>query len=227
MNNLLFETECALLDKAYKNGLLYYTQSNCQVTLTDNGYRIYRPPNLVYPDCGNTVWGGFKIDPITLSNSILSKGHTYIILFDIKGKSSNSASIGWTNNMGWGGGGLTPTPSNVSYSIPPKNFSGEHKVYYKFTINDDIIKTCTTSYSSFVAGEKYVSYHHFYYGYNYESTGTLGTDLYITNLRMYDITDSNGVSVNKNGNVDCVSFVEGYDTCSFGSELLTNEIIEI
>lgn len=226
MSNLLFETECALLNKEFKSGLLSYTQSNCQVTLTDNGYHIYRPPNLTYPDCGNTVWGGFKLDPLSLSNGLLVKGNTYIILFDVKGTSSNQGSIRWDNQMGWGGGGLTPTPSNVSYSIPPKNFSGEHKVHYKFSINDDIIKTCTSSYSSFVAGEKYVSYRHFYYGFNYESTGTLGTDIYITNIRMYDITNNKRVSINKNGNVNCNAVSEGFDNCSFGSELCVNEIIE-
>lgn len=227
MSNLLFETECALLDKQFKNGLLSYTQSNCQVTLTDDGYHIYRPPNLIYPDCGNTVWGGFTLDPLSLSNNLLFKGNTYIIFFDIQGKSNNAATIGWTNNMGWGGGGLTPTPSNVSYSIPGKNFEGTHHVYYKFTIKDDIIKTCTSSYSSFVAGEQYVSYRHFYYGFNYENTGTLGTDIYITNIRMYDITDNKQVSVNKNGNVNCNAVIDGFNQCSFGSELHVNEIIEI
>jgi len=53
--------------------------------------------------------------------------------------------------MGWGGGGLSPTPSNVTIKNISSNFNGETEVWYKFTINDDIVKTCTSAYSSFVA----------------------------------------------------------------------------
>lgn len=227
MSNLLFHTECALLDKKYENGLSSYTQSNCQVTLMDNGYHIYRPPNLVYPDCGNTVWGGLKLDFSVLPSHLLLKGHTYIILFNVKGQSSNAANIGWTHNMGWGGGGLTPSPSNVSYGVPEANFSGEKQVFYQFTISDDIYKTCTSSYSSFAAGQRYLSYKHFYYQYGYSSTGTLGTDLYLTNFRMYDITETNGTFVKKTGVLVSGGFVDGYGSCSFGGEVKAREIIEL
>jgi hypothetical protein len=35
----------AIAQKTFSNGLFSYTQGNCQVTLTDRGYRIYRSPN--------------------------------------------------------------------------------------------------------------------------------------------------------------------------------------
>ena len=76
MENLLSRTEMALLNKTWGNGLQSYTQSNCQCTLTDQGMRIYRPPNLTYPDCGNTIWGGLRIHPFELSDNILVKDDT-------------------------------------------------------------------------------------------------------------------------------------------------------
>ena len=34
--------------KTFGNGLYFYVQSNCQISLTDDGYRIYSPPNFKY-----------------------------------------------------------------------------------------------------------------------------------------------------------------------------------
>ena len=227
MENLLSRTEMALLNKTWGNGLQNYTQSNCQCTLTDQGMRIYRPPNLTYPDCGNTIWGGLRIHPFELSDNILVKGHTYIIYFDVKGKTSNGlASFGWTNNMGWPGGGLAPSPSNISYLGIGENFNGSKTIFYTWTINDDVRKVCTTAYSDFVVGQTYISYRDFQFGFTYASTGSMGTDIYISNIRMYDITSINPVSIKKNGNAVVTSVVEGYNPCSFGNELHCNEIIE-
>lgn len=190
MDNLILPVNQAIADKKFANGLIYYSQPKCEVTLTNDGYRIYRPANSngTTQDT-NPVWGGLKVNINDCYN--LQKGHTYIIKFHVKGKSSNApTTIGFSNRMGWGGGGLNPAPSNVSYRYTPANFNGEMECYYKFTINDDIYKTCTSSYSNFVAGQEYLSYKDFQFGFVYQDTGELGTDLYITNLRMYDITDS-------------------------------------
>jgi hypothetical protein len=54
--------------------------------------------------------------------------------------------------MGWGGGGLQPNPSNVSSCGIPANFNGETDCFYDFTINDDIVKTCTSTYSYATSG---------------------------------------------------------------------------
>lgn len=213
MSNLFFSPASGIASKTWTPGLKSYTQSNCQVTLTDNGYRIYRPPNLTVSANGNTMWGGLKLvnssgselheyDSAVDNFFNLVKGHTYIIRFHVSGKSSNSPSggqWGWTNQMGWGGHGLAPTPSNVSSHIIGANFNGEDECFYKFTINDDIVKTCTSSYSYATEGKQYLSYNHFGFGFGYTDTGTMGTDIYITNLRMYDITNGEKTSVNKVG----------------------------
>ena len=109
--------------------------------------------------------------------------------------------------MGWGGGGLSPSPSNGVSNSLGSNFEGEKEIYYKFTISDDVVKTCTSSYSSFVSGNQYLSYMDFTFNFSYSDTGALGTDLYITNIGLYDITNIN-IKLNKNGTLDLGSLLE-------------------
>jgi len=66
------------------------------------------------------MWGGLVL---RFPNPPFIKGHTYIIMFNIKGKTSNSVGdIYWTNNCGWGGGGLEPSPTNVAFNRPGNNW---------------------------------------------------------------------------------------------------------
>lgn len=235
--NILLPTEFALLDKKYANGLNSYTQTNCQVSLTDNGYRIYRPPNIVYDSSDSTtqtMWGGLKIQPFKISDDILLQGHTYIILFDVNGQSFCKPSIYWSNNMGWGGGGLIPNPSNISNNNLPTNFNGSLRIHYKFTINDSIRKVCTKSYSSFVEGTEYISYRDFCFNFGYQNTGELGTDIYITNIQMYDLTEENRLDINKYGVISSLTFDElpppqdSQTSVRFGENyILSKEFIEI
>jgi hypothetical protein len=55
MENLIYKTEENRLLKQFGNGLTRYTQAHCQVTLTDDGYRIYRTPNLVHSTAGSVM----------------------------------------------------------------------------------------------------------------------------------------------------------------------------
>lgn len=234
MFNLIQTVENMRIAKSLSKGLLSYTQANCQVTLTDRGYRIYRPPNKSQSADGNTMWGGLKIQPYAIENKdVLIQGHTYIVMFHVEGISDNApSSIGWSNNMGWSGGGLNPAPSNVSYLYTPANFNGQMDCYYKFTCNDSIWKTCTSSYSSFVAGTSYQSYKDFMYGFGYvTSTGTHGTDVYITNIRMYDITNNlTNVDITKNGIITGVmNENKDYTKASIGKydEIYSKEFYEL
>lgn len=229
MENLLFKTEEARINKSFVNGLSRYIQENCQCTLTDNGYRIYRPANLTVANNGSTMWGGLVIHPHQCFD--LQKGHTYVISFHVKGKSSNEASdsLGFHNLVGWDGGGLEPKPSNVEcYNPVGTDFNGEGDFWYKFTINDDVYKVCTTSYSGFVAGNTYLSYNGFKFGFGYTSTGSMGTDLYISNIRMYDITSDPSFNISKSGLIQG-TLIEG-DSAKImkdSNELITNNFIEI
>lgn len=219
MSNLLFSPAQGIAAAKWTTGLSSYTQSNCQVTLTTSGYRIYRPPNKNPTNDGNTMWGGLKLlnssgtqthiySAATDNIFELVKGHRYRIMFHVKGKSSNAFStFGWFNQMGWGGGGLSPSPSATSHGIPA-NFNGEEDCFYEFTPNDDIVKTCTTTYSYATQGNQYLSYNHFGVGFQYTDTGSLGTDIYITNLRMYDITNGEKFQVFKTGIASATGFIE-------------------
>lgn len=230
MENLIYKTEENRLLKQFGNGLSSYTQPHCQVTLTNDGYRIYRTPNKTVSGDGSVMWGGLVLNPIAAGVCTFIKGHTYIIAFHVKGKSSMGASdCGWSNLVGWGGGGLTPSPSDVkSYNPVGNNFDGEGDFWYKWTMNDDLYKVCTSSYSSFVEGNTYLSYNGFKFGFPYQNTGSMGTDLYITNIRMYDITDNPDFDISKNGVISGVQLTEGPEIKIMQTkDLITTNFIEI
>ena len=230
MENLIFKTEEARINKSFSDGLSSYMQPHCQCILTDDGYRIYRTPNKTPSGDGSVMWGGFVINPQEAGIYNFIKGHTYILTFHVKGKSSNEAcDYYWTNLVGWGGGGLDPVPSNIEYYNPVvANFNGEGDFWYKWTISDDIYKVCTSSYSSFTAGTTYLSYRGFKFGFGYTSTGSMGTDLYITNIRMYDITDNPDFDISKEGIVSVNQLIEGPETKIMKTkDLITTNFIEI
>ena len=182
-------------------------------------------------DNGQTMWGGLVLKPFNIADNILQKGHRYVIMFHVKGKSSNSVSdVSWSNNVGWGGGGLDPKPViNRNTMNLPSNFNGETDVIYDFTINDDIYKVCTSSYSSFVAGNTYLSYNGFKFGFQYTNTGEWGTDLYITNIRMYDITNyTSSVNLAKSGtlSISALNEIDGNARINKYSEALSGGFIE-
>ncbi len=230
-SNLLFNEAYGIATKQWVGGMSSYTQSNCQVSLTDNGYRVYRTPNVNPTDNGNTMWGGFVISNANNRYGLV-QGHTYVIEFDIKGQSSTATpDIWWSNLVGWGGGGLSPSPSNV-VSCNPVTSNWQSTEYqhfsYKWTC-DSIYKTCTSAYHTYVQGQTYLSYSGFKYGWNYAATGSLGTDVYIKNLRMYDITNiSNPLQIGKN-ETQCLEIIEGIEPVQFNSVggIECNELIEI
>ena len=229
--NMLIDESWGIQTKQWLRGLSSYTQSNCQVSLTDDGYRIYRTPNVNLTDNGQTMWGGFVIRNYNNQFGLI-EGHTYVLEFDIKGQSSAATSdIYWTNNCGWGGGGLEPSPSGVVCANPVVN-NWQSSTYqhfsYKWTCSSPIYKTCTSSYSSFTQGNSYVSYRDFKYGWGYAATGSLGTDVYIKNLRMYDITNETiPIDMGKHG-IKCLEIIEGVEPLSFNSNggIECNELIE-
>ena len=229
MSNIAQKAQEGIEAKTYIAPLANYTQTNCQVTLTDEGYRIYRPPNLTVSANGNTMWGGFVL---RFMEPPFIKGHTYIIEFNVKGKTSNAVSdVNWSNNCGWSGGGLNASPSNISHNAPGANWQSDvwFPFYYKWTINDDVYKVCTNSYSSFVQGTTYPSYRDFKFGFGYTDTGSLGTDLYINNVRLYDLTINNELSINKQGQFINNGIIEmNKEQTSFmsGRDIITNQIYE-
>ena len=233
-SNILFTQNYGIESKTWATGLSRHEQTNCKCTLTDDGYRIYRTPNVNNQTNGgsNSMWGGFVIDN-TNNRYNLTKSHTYLLEFDIKGQSTNAASdVNWNNRVGNPGGGLNAAPTNVVISNPvTTNYNNQNSwdhFSYKFTINDDVYKVCTTSYSTFVAGETYLSYQGFKYGFGYTNTGELGTDLYIKNIRLIDITTSQGIDVRQTGIFNTGGIIESDGEVTFYSTNTskTSQLIE-
>lgn len=193
MYNIFTPIEAARLNNSFTNGLNRYTQANVSITLENGLYHIYTAPNLNTTDDGKTMWGGLRIDNLGVTGTqLLTEGHTYIIKFHAKGKCSRSPEkFRWSYDMGWeGDSALAPQPTNVSSNFIPNPFNGEMDCFYKFTVSDEVYKTCSKSYSNKVAGNQYLSYNHFCFNYPYGNTGELGVDLYLSDFRMYDLTNS-------------------------------------
>lgn len=237
-SNLLFEENYGVVSKQWLGGLsTARVGSNASITLTDTGYRIYRSPNQTgTPGSGSGQtqnWIGLHIVNGQNNRYGFVQGHSYMIAFDVKGVSDTAASdVSWSNQQGWGGGGLTPSPSSVVKNNPVTssfNTSEWQHFSYKWTINDSVYKTCTQSYSGFTEGNTYMSYNGFKFGWGYTQTGSLGTDVYIKNLRMYDITNiSNPLQIGKN-ETQCLEIIEGIEPVQFNSVggIECNELIEI
>ena len=66
--NKLESANYGIETKTWAAGLARYQQSNCQCTLTDDGYRIYRTPNITYSSSDSstrTMWGGLVLKPFS------------------------------------------------------------------------------------------------------------------------------------------------------------------
>lgn len=234
MYNMFAPVEAARLNNSFTNGLNRYTQANMQVTLVNGLYHVYSPPNLNTTDNGKTMWGGLRIDNTGITGTqILTQGHTYIIKFHAKGQCSRSPEkFRWSYEMGWeGDSALATNPTNVTYNFIPNPFQGEMECFYKFTVSDSIYKTCSKSFSNYVAGQDYLSYRMFCFNYPYGNTGSLGVDLYLSDFRMYDLTNnSEKALVDKKGVISGILFEnDDYDKVSIfkDTEVLSHDFYEI
>ena len=189
--NLLFDIDSHIEMRVWKPGLSKFEQENCKCSLTNQGFRISRPSWLTVATNGYTMFGGLVLHPFELDSNILQEGHTYVIMFDVRGYTSNVPVCYWSNNIGWEAPELTPILTGaITNNAIGKEFSSINYVTYRyeFTVNDSIYKKCEKSYQNFVEGEYYLSYRDFFFGFTYKSTGSQGTELYIKNIRMYDVT---------------------------------------
>lgn len=110
-SNLAFLPASGIASSSWTVGLSSYTQGHCQCSLTENGYRIYRTPNKTYSGDGSVMWGGLVVKNTAInyvhpwdnsSDNIfgLATGHTYVICFHVKGKSTNPPECYWSNQIG-------------------------------------------------------------------------------------------------------------------------------
>lgn len=193
-------------------GLGTYDQGNLIVTMTNQGIRIYSEPNrdgrAIEGSEWNT-WGGFCWSPMKQSRCLI-KGHHYRLSWHVKGQSSRAmVDVYWSNQIGWG---QYPDASPTVHKMvtQPANFQGEMDCFYDFTIEDDIFKTTTNDvHAGFEPNTSYLAYSAFKIGYTYDFTGPLGTDIYITNLQLHDLTTGEVYKIEKSGIVKTIELVSG------------------
>lgn len=274
--NIGYSINQAIVDKTFSSGLSNYTQSNCQVTLTDDGLRIYRPPNLIYPTAGNTMWGGMRL---YLPESAKTIGRSYRISFYIKGQTSNNAENYFSYEIGWSSYGIGLTSQSLSRRINLTNYDnsdykkitlfytvaanryqngtwgvsitdGSNVVYYngqhpsalKVTVGDSLLSnayfpsgtTVTASFSdrfevsnnatgtattTLQTSRQYDTYNQAKFGFSYTSTGALGTDLYIKDLTVVDVTDNGYTNVGNGGKLSYEEIDEYTGTEGSGSQV--------
>lgn len=239
--NLLDLAQRALINKQWKDCLFNSSyQPKAVVTLTDNGLRVYREPNNTSTTSGSgegkqSNWGGFVL---TNTNNMfgLQDGHTYLIQVDVKGKSDRTLSdYGWRHHVGWNytNTGIAPAPTNTVLLNPiTSNFNTEEwqQLSYKFTISDSVYKVATTTYQYHTEGETYLAYYQFKFGWTYGTTGEIGTDVYFSNLRMFDITFiPKEININKQGILDAFQLSENENVAfiDYYCGSTSNQFIEI
>jgi hypothetical protein len=250
----------AIINKTFTNGISSFTQSNMQVTLTDDGVRLYRPPNLVHPTNGNTMWGGLVL---LLPENLKTVGRSYVLRFKIKGQTSVNLydnrfafAVGWTDfGVGLTGHSITRTTlQNLAGVTLPDYIQS----LWKYTVNSNRLQnprwtlsmtagsntvqyvnkhpsalniingstllnnsffpngTTVTSVTSNVgfttsnnatqtgqavlfSNTQYDTYRELKFGFGYENTGVLGTDLYIKDLEIFDVTNGEIRQIDSNG----------------------------
>lgn len=206
--NYAYEINNQLEKKQFGNGLSSYEQTHCKVTLTDDGIRIFRTPNLIYSSAGNVMWGGLKLQ---FPEGTFFKGRKYKLSFKAKGKTSFGIGKPYlTPQMGWTAGGLTQLDCMSAVVIPSNFNSDSYKEFYAIfdLSNFNVYQTATKTQSIFVEGNVYNCCRDLALGFGYADTGELGTDIYIRDIELIDITDSDNSHINKK------------------SQLVTNEIVE-
>jgi hypothetical protein len=148
------------------------------------------------------------------------------------GSSTSILPIGWT---GWGSGSSAGVNNQAvvlknTCNIPP-GFVGSRKCEFVFTIpsNDVLYKTATVTTGPVVAGQEYLSYGEFSSTWTYSTTGEEGTDIYITNFKMVDITDMSQPKVMATAIFEGDYFNETYNSASFSKygEVRTTNIREV
>ena len=212
--NLVAKINEAVTDKEFRDGLSYYSQAHCQVTLTNEGYRVYRTPDLTYPDVGNVMWGGMKL---CIPEGTFQDGRDYMMKLKYKGESSNGIKdIYFSYMVGWNSWGTLGSADVItSVDCPDDRFSSidtngewrEIKINISAT-QDEMYKAAVNSghpSDTSITGQIYHKMKEFKIGHNYESTGPLGTELYYKDLRLFDVTDATEKEVFiANGKGQCV-----------------------
>ena len=197
--NYAYKINNAIRSKEFKNGLTRYEQNDCKVTLTDDGVRIYRTPNITSDS--KTTYGGLRLQ---LPFGTFEKGKKYKVSFKAKGISANGIYVpNISAQMGWGTVGGLKALNASSHKVIPANFNNNN--YEDFwaifdTTDFDVYQTATKTEGMCTEGKNYNCTRDLAIGFSYANTGTSGTDVYIKDIKIYEIIDDESLNtVNKKG----------------------------
>lgn len=229
-NIVAVEVENALMQGKTNRRLRLYSGNSQyrKVELIDGKVHIWRSPNNTNTGNSSGNYTGFAVGDL---KDILEKDHIYLFSFDIEGvnDSPDNANASLVYTIGWGGcGGLD------YYSVPSylAHFNGKEKIYFLYDLRGkELWQAATKTEGSVVAGTYYPIYNNFFFRFNYSTTGEKGTDVYISNISMQDITNNTTVNINKKYIINGCNFEEKDSlekiNIDKNNQVLINQIIEI
>lgn len=195
-------------DRVFDLPVAKYEQANCKVNMTEEGITIYRPKDLIYPDCGNTVWGGVIF---TFPEQYFKTGHRYRLNLAIRGQTSTAPECYIAYSAGWQTVGGLSYKDTIKVKPVPAGYNnwGEAEIFtYDLDLTDfNIYQKATKQEGDLVVGEYYYCCNQLKFGFGYESTGG-GASLEIKHVEFIDITDDLKTEVNKKGQVFTREFNE-------------------
>ncbi len=192
-------------------GISYYTQPQCKVFAVKasrffDKYSvcIKRTPNLIYPDVGTVMWGGLRLYP---PEAAKQEGKTYKITYWCKGQSTMTCKHYFAYEIGW---------SSMGVGLTNHGLIGNIERLEAGTIQDEWVQktnyyTVSNRFQLGSDGTTYDTYYQMKIGYNYGSTGSLGTTLFISDLVIEEIDISDvkkAMRLGKNS-LKLSTFIEG------------------
>ena len=228
-NMVAVEVEDALIQGKENNRLYLYAGNNQyrKAELIDGKVHLWRSPNNT--NSGNSAgnYTGFVVRNL---KDLLEKDHVYLFSFDIEGfnDSPENANASLVYTIGWGGcGGL----KYYTVSSHLAHFDGKEKLFFLYDLRGkELWQAATKTEGSIVAGTYYPIYNNFFFRFNYSQTGEKGTDVYISNISMQDITDNINVNIDKKYIINGCDFEENESLeksiINKNNQIIVNKIIE-
>lgn len=166
-----------------------YEQTNCKVMLVPRPFRhlpysymVKRQPNVL--NSPNWNWGGLRL--IFPDDKIWEEGQTYRLSFYYKGYSQHTIEIYFQYSVGWVSNGVGLSGLFLPYITHTFDDIDGWQYYEQiFTIPKGYM------YQTGTDGVTYYCMREFKIGYTYTDTDEYGTRLYINDLQIEKVSDSN------------------------------------
>lgn len=190
-------------------GMQPWSQCTCSII---NNTEIYyhRNPNVIVSTAGNVT---AIVSSLSIPNGMIKTNRKYKVCWKARGISDGlmqapylAFSASWTTN----GVGLVANNS-VGDAGVPSNFN-ETQYQERSAILDTTgwspWQQAKNDYETIKTGDWFNCANKLAFTFNHTNTGTNGTDVYLTDFRLYDITDNPSAGFDKKGKAIASEFVE-------------------